>query len=111
MALGVIMGAFGAHGLRSVLSLSMMEIYQTAVFYHLVHAIGLFIVAWVWTLSDSKLVTPIGFLFLVGIFLFSGSLYLLAMTGLKWLGMITPLGGISFIIGWSLLGFMSLKEK
>jgi uncharacterized membrane protein YgdD (TMEM256/DUF423 family) len=111
MALGVVMGAFGAHGLKSTLSPAMMEVYQTAVFYHLIHALGLFVVAWVTTLSDSKLVTWAGFLFLAGILLFSGSLYLLAITGLKWLGMITPFGGVSFIAGWCLLGFSSLKGK
>jgi len=70
MMLGVVMGAFGAHGLKSTLSPAMMEVYQTAVFYHLIHALGLFIVAWVKTLSDSKLVTSAGFLFLAGILLF-----------------------------------------
>ncbi len=99
MIVGIVLGAFGAHGLRESLDDKGMEVWKTAVLYQLIHGIALFILA-----AFSKGKTHIAFfLWLVGILLFSGSLYFLAMgagSATKILGPITPLGGLSFIIGW-----------
>ncbi len=101
MCLGVLLGAFGAHGLKKSLSAEMIQIYQTGVFYHLVHGLALLAVGWVATLKPNEgLVRTSGWFFVLGIVLFSGSLYLLSLTGIKRFGMITPLGGLSFLIGW-----------
>ena len=95
-ALAVALGAFGAHGLKAVLEQNhTAAIWEKAVFYHFVHALMLFILA-----GRTPLRQVAWFGFLVGIVLFSGSLYLLALTNIHWLGAITPFGGISFIIGW-----------
>ena len=101
MFLGVALGAFGAHGLRDVLSAEAKQTYQTAVLYHLVHALGLLTVGWVAILKPSEpMVRTAGLAFLFGIALFSGSLYLLSVTGIKKLGLITPFGGLAFLVGW-----------
>ncbi len=100
----VAMGAFGAHGLKQSLTPEMMSVYKTAVDYQMWHALGLGMIALV---SDqnrsSKLLKWSGWLLFVGIVLFSGSLYFLALSNIKWLGMITPLGGMAFLGGWLLL--------
>jgi uncharacterized membrane protein YgdD (TMEM256/DUF423 family) len=102
--LGIILGAFGAHGLRTKLGPHMMEVWQTAVHYHMYHALGLILIGILsQQMGSSTLIRWSGGLMLIGILVFSGSLYLLALTGLRWLGAITPLGGISFIISWLLL--------
>ena len=102
--LAVILGAFGAHGLRSKLSSEMMAIFQTGVQYHLYHSLGLFAVALVAAfLPGSAAVKGAGIAFLAGIAIFSGSLYLLSLTGARWLGAVTPIGGVAFIVGWLLL--------
>ena len=103
-ALGVIMGAFGAHGLESRLSADRLEIYNTAVDYHLYHALGLIVLGITMKVTESStlLLWSAGIM-LVGMVLFSGSLYLLTLTGLRWLGIITPFGGTAFIIAWLLL--------
>ena len=109
--LAVIMGAFGAHALRDLLSADMRAVYQTAVHYHMWHALGLGLVALVQQqLPQSKKLDWAGWLMLAGILLFSGSLYLLAISGLKWLGMITPLGGIAFIVAWILLSMVAYSS-
>src|SRR5882672_4389269 len=94
MALGVILGAFGAHGLKDVLTDPMKAVYETGVRYHLIHGLALFIVAWLASRSPSSLVTYSGWFFLAGIVLFSGSLYILALSGVKAWGAVTPLGGL-----------------
>lgn len=91
--LGVGLGAFGAHGLESKLSPHMMEIWHTAVLYNLIHAVACL---WASQRSNSLVV----WLWTVGVTLFSGSLYLYALTGIRWLAMITPLGGLFFLAGW-----------
>lgn len=102
MFAGVLIGAFGAHGLK--LAEYEKSVYQTGVLYHLIHGLALFIVAWrLGVKPDSAWARYAGVAFLVGILLFSGSLYLLSITGLKKLGMITPLGGLLFLLGWLLL--------
>lgn len=103
-ALGVALGAFGAHALEARVPADMLEIWRTAVLYHLVHAVGLLIVGMLSLhLPDSAPVTWSGRLLALGILLFSGSLYLLVLTGASWLGAVTPLGGLAFLAGWVLL--------
>lgn len=103
MFLAVMLGAFGAHALRNTLSPQAMEVYKTANFYHFIHALGLFVVAWMSTVIHDPKIAWAGVLLISGIILFSGSLYMLSLTGVKWLGVITPLGGLSFLTGWILL--------
>ena len=110
MFLVVILGAFGAHGLKERLSPEMMAIYQTGIQYHFYHAIGLLIVGILsFFLQMSSLIQWSGLLMLTGIIIFSGSLYLLSITGLSWLGAITPVGGTAFVAAWFLLAVASLK--
>ena len=110
-ALVVLLGAFGAHALKARLSTEMLAVYQTGVHYHLFHALGLLAVGLVATqITDSSYLRWSGWLMLVGIILFSGSLYLLSVSGLRWLGMITPVGGISFIIAWILFVVSIVKS-
>ena len=102
-ALVVALGAFGAHGLKARLTPDMLAVYQTGVHYHLFHALGLLVVGLVATqIPDSAYLRWSGWLMLVGIVLFSGSLYVLSISGLRWLGAITPFGGVSFIAAWVL---------
>ncbi|OZB96447.1 DUF423 domain-containing protein [Paenibacillus sp. XY044] len=99
--LSVVIGAFGAHMLEPIVGESAMKVYETGVQYHMAHALGILligIVAGLW--GDSRKLAWAGWLLLAGIILFSGSLYVLAITGIKILGAITPLGGVAFIIGW-----------
>ena len=105
MALAVGMGAFGAHGLRDRLDAYSMSVYEKAVFYHFVHALGILLVA---LFARTMAITPAGqtrvaWLLLIGIIVFSGSLYALAVTGVRILGAITPIGGLAFISGWLVL--------
>jgi len=101
--IGVGLGAFGAHGLKSRVEPQMLAVFETGVRYHLYHALALLAVAWAASRSTSTLPGAAGWAFLVGIVLFSGSLYALVFTGTKWLGAITPLGGLAFLLGWGLL--------
>jgi len=103
LALAVIIGAFGAHGLKSHLSSDSMQTYKIGVEYHFYHGLGLFLIGVLSILMPSSLLNWSAIFLFFGIILFSGSLYLLAVTGIKWLGAITPLGGLSFIAGWVLL--------
>ena len=105
MFLGVAAGAFGAHGLRSyfVQFPELAATYDTAVRYQMIHGLALFAVAWVVTKWPGNLATWSGYLFLIGVIIFSGSLYLLVLTRLRWLGAITPFGGLAFLAGWVLL--------
>ena len=108
MLLGVAFGAFGAHGLKGHVSAETLHAYQTGVLYHLIHGLALFAVG---GLASLKPATPpeqlvgalAGVAFIAGILLFSGSLYLLSFTGIKQLGLITPVGGLAFLIGWLFL--------
>jgi uncharacterized membrane protein YgdD (TMEM256/DUF423 family) len=103
-ALVVLLGAFGAHALKARLPAEMLAVYQTGVHYHLFHALGLLAAGLVATqIPDSAYLRWSGWLMLTGIILFSGSLYLLSVSGLRWLGMITPFGGVAFIAAWMLL--------
>ena len=98
---GVAMGAFGAHGLKAVLTTEMLAVYKTAVDYQMWHALGLGLIAiFRQQAPESALLKWAGWLMFDGIILFSGSLYLLAILNAKWLGMITPLGGVAFLSAW-----------
>ena len=106
--LSVLLGAFGAHGLKAHIMPSMMSVYNTAVQYQMFHAIALFLVGIllqiiVSTDLQAKRIRQAGNLFFVGIVLFCGSLYLLAVTNIKILGAITPIGGLAFILAWAVL--------
>ena len=101
MLLGVALGAFGAHGLKDALSPEARQTYQTAVLYQLIHGLALLAVGWLATLKPMEpLVRTAGWAFVIGVVLFSGSLYLLSVSGAKKLGMITPFGGLAFLLGW-----------
>lgn len=102
---GVALGAFAAHGLRGKLSENMLSVFQTGVSYQLWHTMALIGVAVLLLRSpDSTLLKATGVLFALGIVLFSGSLYLLTLTGIGKLGMITPLGGVLWLVAWLCLG-------
>jgi len=110
MALAVIVGAFGAHELKSKLSVDMMQVYKTGVEYHVYHALGLLLIGILSLQFASSLMNWAGVFIVIGIALFSGSLYLLAITGVRWLVAITPIGGMCFIIGWILVLIAVLKK-
>lgn len=110
-ALAVIMGAFGAHGLKPHLGAEMMSVYKTAVEYHVYHAFGLILIGLIANnLASNNLALWAGACMMIGVLLFSGSLYLLSITGVRWLGAITPFGGISFILGWLLLAWAIWRQ-
>jgi uncharacterized membrane protein YgdD (TMEM256/DUF423 family) len=101
--IAVALGAFGAHSLKDRLAPDMLNIFEVGVRYHMYHALGLMAVAWAIGRWPDRNLNPAGWAFLVGIVVFSGSLYLLSLTGMRWVGVITPLGGIAFLIGWAIL--------
>ena len=112
LALAVMLGAFGAHGLRDRLDAYSMSVYEKAVFYHFIHALGLLIVSFLpktGTFSESATGWVCGLL-LAGVVIFSGSLYLLAVTGNRMLGAITPIGGVSFIAAWLALAWFVARH-
>jgi uncharacterized membrane protein YgdD (TMEM256/DUF423 family) len=109
LALGVIAGAFAAHGLKPRLSADDLEIWQTAARYHIYHGLGLLAVGYAAHRWGGGLSTAAGWLFCAGIALFCGSLYLLSVSGLKWLGAVAPLGGLAFISGWICLAVTALR--
>ena len=93
-------GAFGAHGLRSRLTPDLLAVFETGARYHMYHALALLASAWAVTRWPGPWPVRAGWLFVVGTVVFSGSLYALALTGVRWLGAITPLGGVAFLAGW-----------
>ena len=109
MFLAVALGAFGAHALRQRLSPEMLAVFEVGVRYHVYHALALFAVAWVSDRNPGGLAQASGWAFALGIVVFSGSLYLLTLTGMRWLGAITPIGGIAFLAGWVLLFLASTR--
>ncbi len=108
--LAVGLGAFGAHALRSRLEPNLQAIYETGVRYHFYHALGLFVVAWLVETRPSVWVSAAGWSFVAGMVLFSGSLYALALSGQRWLGAVTPFGGLAFLAGWALLLLAPFKR-
>ena len=109
--LAVAAGAFGAHGLKDKIDAAGLEVWKTGVQYHLTHALAMLLVAALAGQVELKVTQTIGKLFLIGQLIFAGSLYLLAVTGVKWLGAITPLGGVCFLLGWGFLAFSAGKLK
>jgi uncharacterized membrane protein YgdD (TMEM256/DUF423 family) len=107
--LAVAAGAFGAHALRARLSPDMLAVFETGARYQMYHALGLLAVAWAAGRWPGGATTAAGWLFVAGTLIFSGSLYLLTLTGMRWLGAITPLGGLAFILGWAALAWSALR--
>jgi len=108
---GVAMGAFGAHALKHRLSESLLHTFATGVHYHLIHGVGLCIVGLAIAQSERQGYTVAGWLMLAGIFLFSGSLYALSLSGLRWLGAITPIGGLCWIVAWTVLAMTAWSSR
>lgn len=104
-------GAFGAHGLKNILSTEQLAIYHTGIDYQFWHALGLILIALIQQQSPSRLLDWAGRLMFIGIVLFSGSLYCLALLGNKWIGAITPAGGVCFLIAWGLLAVYAGRKK
>jgi len=103
LGLAVAIGAFGAHGLKSHLTEELMKTFKTGVEYHFYHALGLVLIGILAISMPSSLLNWSALLIALGIVIFSGSLYILAISGISWIGAITPIGGLSFIAGWVLL--------
>jgi uncharacterized membrane protein YgdD (TMEM256/DUF423 family) len=101
--IAVALGAFGAHSLKTKLSADMLNIFEIGVRYQMYHALGLIAVAWATTRWPEANLNAAGWAFIVGIVVFSGSLYLLSASDIRWLGAITPIGGLAFLIGWAIL--------
>jgi len=102
-------GAFGAHALRARLGPDLLAVFETGSRYQMYHALALFVVAIAAVRSPDSTPRVAGWLFIAGTLLFSGSLYALALTGTRWLGAITPLGGLCFLAGWALLAYAAVK--
>lgn len=108
--LAVAFGAFGAHALRASLGAEDLATFETGVRYHMYHALALLAAAWAaarW--PDATAVTVAGWSFVLGVLVFSGSLYVLVLTGQRWLGAVTPLGGLAFLLGWILLAWTAFR--
>jgi|SRR5687768_11176813 len=101
--IAVAAGAFGAHALRARLSAEMLAVFETGARYQMYHALGLLAVSWAVSRWPGPWAVRAGWLFLAGTVLFSGSLYLLALSGVRWLGAVTPFGGVAFLAGWACL--------
>lgn len=110
--IAVSLGAFAAHGLKSMLGPDLLATFQTGVQYHMYHSLALLAVGILVLQFPAQTGLRIaGYLFLAGIVIFSGSLYVLALSGIRWLGAITPLGGVAFLAGWALLAWSMLKAQ
>jgi uncharacterized membrane protein YgdD (TMEM256/DUF423 family) len=103
--LGVALGAFTAHALRARLSPEMLAVFETGVRYQMYHVFAMCAAAWAFARWHQRIFAVGGWLFAAGILVFSGSLYLLALTGERWLGAVTPLGGLAFLAGWLCLAW------
>lgn len=99
--IGVVLGAFAAHVLKDKLSPELFNVFEVGVRYQLYHAFGVFVVAWGHDRFRNGRVSFSGWLFVVGTIIFSGSLYLMSLTGMRWLGALTPFGGLCFLVGWA----------
>ena len=108
--LGVAFGAFGAHALKARLAPDLLAMWKTAVEYQLYHALALVLVGLIATSRPSIAITNAGICMALGVLIFSGSLYLLALSGVRWLGAITPIGGLLLLVGWALLFWAALKR-
>ena len=101
--IGVALGAFGAHSLRAKLTPDMLAIFEVGVRYQMYHAMALIGVAWATNRWPEASLNGAGWCFIAGIVVFSGSLYILSLTGIRWLGAITPIGGLAFLAGWAIM--------
>jgi len=108
MALGIALGAFGAHALKSVLDERMLEVYKTGVQYHFYNTLGLFIATIIFSFKETKKIYVSLFIILIGMLIFSSSLYILTIFNIPMLGMITPIGGTLLIVGWLTLCYSIL---
>jgi uncharacterized membrane protein YgdD (TMEM256/DUF423 family) len=106
--LAVVFGAFGAHALEARLSSDLLGVFETGVRYQMYHALGLLALAWAIERWPERRLLPVAWLLLVGTVLFSGSLYILVLTGMRWFGAITPIGGVALIGGWGLAAWRLL---
>ncbi len=102
-ALSVLIGAFGAHGLKSKISIHDLATFEIGVRYQMYHALAILLLGVISNYFPDSLISPVAYFMVIGVIIFSGSLYLLVLTDIKWFGAITPLGGICLIIGWILL--------
>ena len=109
-AVGVALGAFGAHGLKSRVGPDLLAVFETAARYHLLHALAILAAAWATDRWPGGWGIAAGWLFVAGIAVFSGSLYAMVLTGQRWLGAITPIGGMCFIVGWVALAIAAIKS-
>ena len=110
-ALAVIFGAFGAHGLKSKVSVEDLTIFETGVRYQMYHALGIILLGLL-AMKPNLNISPLPFIFFVtGIIVFSGTLYLIPLTGLRWMGAITPIGGFALILGWVFLIYNILNSN
>jgi len=109
--IGVALGAFAAHGLKSRLAPDLLQVFETGVRYQVFHALALLAVAWAAARWPSPGVHAAGWLFVAGVALFSGSLYTLATSGARWLGAVTPLGGLCFLAGWAVLAVAVARAR
>ena len=108
--IAVAAGAFAAHGLKGRITEEHLQVFETAARYQMYHALALLAVAWLSRTAPGPAVSMAGWAFVIGTILFSGSLYALALTGVKWLGAITPFGGMAFLIGWAALAWAGFKS-
>ncbi len=106
----VSLGAFAAHGLKSRLAPEMLAVFETGVRYQMYHALALLAAAWAYAKWPGAMTAAGGWLFVAGTLLFSGSLYGIALCGLRWLGPVTPLGGLAFLAGWACLAWAAWKQ-
>ncbi|MCY4025601.1 MAG: DUF423 domain-containing protein [Acidobacteria bacterium] len=109
--LGVLVGAFGAHGLRDRVTADMLAVFETGVRYHLIHGLAVLAVAWAASRWPNAWIGAAGWLFAAGIVVFSGSLYILAISGVRWWGAVTPIGGVCFLAGWAALAIGALRAS
>ena len=110
-ALAVAAGAFGAHILKSIVDPPMLAVFETAARYQMYHALGMIAVGLAGQVFGSPQIVRAGWCFAAGVLLFCGSLYGVSLLGIRWLGAMTPIGGLAFITGWSLLGWSIWREK
>ena len=109
--LGVVFGAFGAHALKTSLSPKMLDAFETGVRYQMYHGLGLLALAWAISRWPERRLVPAAWLLLAGTVVFSGSLYLVVLTGVRWFGAITPFGGVALIVGWALVAWKLLAKR
>jgi uncharacterized membrane protein YgdD (TMEM256/DUF423 family) len=109
--LGVALGAFGAHGLKGRLTPQDLMVFETGVRYQMYHALALLFVAVLMSRGPSHGQAVAGWAYLVGILVFSGSLYLMVVTGQRWLGAVTPVGGLAFLVGWGALAWSFIQGR